>query len=155
MKKTSIVIKWYKVEHWLYMHNLKRTSKIFYHIIQILFGCSIPPKVMLEENVDFPHYHGIVIHQDTIIHEGTLIYQNVTIGGGKNGYGCEIGKNCFVGAGACILGKIKIGDNVKIGANAVVLSDVPEGSTVVGVPGKIVKRNSNNDNNKYNNECLQ
>lgn len=140
MKKKSIVIKWYKLEHWLYIHHLKMLSQIVYHIMQILFGCSIPPKVILERGVDFPHFHGIVIHQDTIIHENTLIFQNVTIGGGSSGYGCEIGKNCFIGAGACIIGKIRIGDNVKIGANAVVLSDIPDGCTAIGVPAKVIKK---------------
>lgn len=51
-----------------------------------------------------------------------------------------IGKHCVIGAGACVLGEITIGDNVKIGANAVVLTDIPDNCTVVGVPGKIVKQ---------------
>lgn len=57
-----------------------------------------------------------------------------------NGDGPKIGENCIIGTGACVLGNIKIGNNVKIGANAVVLEDVPDDCTVVGVPGKIIKR---------------
>ena len=70
---------------------------------------------------------------------GTIIYQNVTLGGLKGHYGPTIGRNCVIGSGAVILGEVKIGDNVKIGANAVVLKDVPDNCTVVGVPAKIVK----------------
>ena len=69
-----------------------------------------------------------------------LLYQNVTLGGRNGKGGPIIGKNCIIGAGACVLGEITIGDNVNIGANAVVLEDVPENCTVVGVPAKIVKR---------------
>jgi len=54
--------------------------------------------------------------------------------------GGDVGSDCLIGAGACILGEIKIGDHVKIGANAVVLEDVPDGCTVVGIPGKIIKK---------------
>lgn len=132
--KKSVVIKLYRIEHWFWKHRCRIISKIIYHIIQILFGCSIPPSVVLEKNVDIPHFHGIVIHQDTIVKEGTLIYQNVTIGGRNGEAGAVIGKNCVISAGACILGKINIGDNAKVGANAVVLTDVPSGATAVGVP---------------------
>ena len=138
-RKKSIVIRWYNVEHWCYTHHLKIMSTIIYHLIQLLFGCTIPPKVILGEGVNIPHYHGIVIHQDTVIHEDTIIYQNVTIGGNGKTWGAEIGKRCIIGAGACILGAVKIGNNVKIGANAVVLHDIPDNCTVVGVPGKLVK----------------
>lgn len=87
------------------------------------------------------HFYGIVIHQKSRIGENTLIYQNVTLGGRKGSSGPIVGKNCVIGSGACILGDIKIGDNVKIGANAVVLKDIPDNCTVVGVPARIVKYN--------------
>lgn len=90
--------------------------------------------------VDVPHYHGIVIHQETIIHDNCKIYQNVTIGGNGKTWGAEIGENTIIGAGACILGAVKIGKNVKIGANAVVLADVPDNCTAVGVPAQIIKK---------------
>lgn len=136
--KKSVVIKWYNAERWCYTHHLKIFAKIIYHCIQIVFGCTIPPQAVLENGVDLPHFHGIVIHHNTFIGAGTLIYQNVTIGGGQGGQHI-IGKNCLIGAGAVILGDIKIGNNVNIGANAVVLSDVPDNCTIVGVPGRIVK----------------
>jgi serine O-acetyltransferase len=140
MGKRSVVLKWYIVEHWLYTHRLKKMSTMVYHFMQLLFGCSIPPKVVFGKKCKLPHYHGIVIHQDTVIGDGTSIFQNVTIGGGNSGYGAIIGNNCIIGAGACILGRVHIGNNVKIGANAVVLDDIPDNCTVVGIPGRIIKK---------------
>ena len=83
---------------------------------------------------------GCVIHERAVIGENTKIYQNVTIGG-RGQSGCPaIGKNVFIGCGACILGGITIGDNANIGSNAVAIIDVPEGCTAVGVPAKIIKK---------------
>lgn len=138
--KKSIVIKYYKVENWFYRHKMKIFAKIVYHLIQLLFGCTIPYSVELEDGVNIAHFHGIVLHQNTKIGKGTVIYQNVCIGGRNGKGGAIIGNNCILGAGCCILGKIKIGNNVRIGANSVVLEDIPDNNTVVGIPGKIVKR---------------
>ena len=140
MKKYSVVIKWYRAERWCYTHHLKIISKLLYHTIQLLFGCTIPPSAKLEEGVDIPHFHGIVIHHKTVVGKSTLIYQNVTFGGVNGKGGPTIGANCVIGCGACVLGEVNIGDNVKIGANAVVLKDVPNNCTVVGVPGRVVAR---------------
>lgn len=132
----GIAMKIYRKERWCYLHNLKLLSRILYRINFIFFGCSIPPTTKIGENVIFPHSTGIIIHQNSVIGDNTKIYQNVTIG---NANGPRIGKDCIVGTGACILGDIIIGDNCKIGANAVVLKDLPTGSTAVGVPAQIVK----------------
>lgn len=138
--KISVVIKWYRLENYFYTHKMRFIAQIIYHLMQILFGCTIPYSAVLEEGVNIGHFHGIVIHQKSRIGANTLIYQNVTLGGRNGKGGPIIGKNCIIGAGACVLGEITIGDNVNIGANAVVLEDVPENCTVVGVPAKIVKR---------------
>lgn len=132
----SIVIKFYELEHWLWEHNHCFLSKIIWRLIYILFSCSIPPSTKMG-GVEIAHGIGIVIHQYSEIGEGTKIYQNVTIGSGT--HGPKVGKNCLLGAGCCILGDITIGDNVKVGANAVVLHNVPSNSTVVGVPGIVIK----------------
>lgn len=137
--KISIVIKWYRLERWCYLHHLKILANIVYHLIQIFFGCTIPYSTVLEDKVNIAHFHGIVLHQNSVIGEGTIIYQNVCLGGRKGKGGPLVGKNCIIGAGACLLGEINIGDNVNIGANAVVLQDVPDNCTVVGVPAKIIK----------------
>ena len=145
----SIVISFYEVEHWLWEHNLHFMAKIIWRMIYILFSCSIPPTVEIADGVEIAHGIGIVIHQNSKIGEGTKIYQNVTIGSGT--YGPKIGKNCLLGAGCCILGDITIGDHVRVGANAVVLHNIPSDSTVVGVPGKIVKNRTNNEDKKNEN----
>ncbi len=137
LNKKSIVIKFYRIERWLWVHRLRFLSKIMWRLLQLLFACVIPPTTVLEDGVDMPHAVGIVIHQNSIIGKNTLIYQNVTIGSGK---GPKIGADCIIGAGACVLGDITIGNNVKIGANAVILKSIPDNCTVVGVPGKIIKR---------------
>lgn len=137
--KESIVIKFYKIERWFYVHKMKILAKIVYHLIQILFGCTIPYSTILEKGVNIAHFHGIVIHQKTKIGKGSIIYQNVCVGGRNGKGGAIIGENCILGTGCCILGEIKIGNNVKIGANAVVLEDIPDNCTVVGIPAKIVK----------------
>ncbi len=132
----SIVIRFYEFERWCWIHQLRFLAKIMWRVIYILFSCSIPPTAILEEGVNIAHGIGIVIHQNSIIGSGTKIYQNVTVGSGN---GPKIGKNCILGCGSCILGDITIGDNVKVGANAVVINDVPDNCTVVGVPARIVK----------------
>lgn len=139
--KLSVVMKWYKVEKFFYKHHMSIVAKMIYHMIQILFGCTIPYSAVLENGVNIAHFHGVVINQRAIIKENTLIYQNVTIGGTHKG-SPVIGKNCIIGSGAVILGNVIIGDNVKIGANAVVVHDVPSGCTAVGVPAKVIKQKS-------------
>lgn len=92
--------------------------------------CQIPKGLI------FPHPYGIIIHSETIIGESTIVMQQVTMGGksliNPNGVP-TLGHNCYIGAGAKILGPVKIGNHVTIGANAVVTKDVPDGCVVVGV----------------------
>lgn len=141
VEKKSILKKLYDIYSGLWKLHLYFLSKIIWRFTYLCFNSSIPPTVVLEEGVNFGHPIGIVIHQNAIIGSNTIIYQNVTIGR-RNGNKEEspiIGKNCIIGAGACVLGNIKIGNNVKIGANSVVVTDVPDNCTVVGIPGEIIK----------------
>lgn len=133
----SIVMKFYDVEHWCWNHHFIVIAKIIWRLIYIIFNGSIPPTAVLEEGVNIAHGIGIVIHQNSVIGGGTKIYQNVTVGSGN---GPKVGRNCILGCGCCILGDIRIGDNVKVGANAVVLHDVPDNCTVVGVPARILEK---------------
>jgi len=137
MKKHNcgIVMKFYRIERWLYLHRLSILAKIVNRYIYLQFNCSIPFTTDIGEDVEIVHGIGIVIHQNSKIGKGTKIYQNVTIG---NANGPQIGNNCIIGSGACILGDIVIGNNVKIGANAVVLQSIPDDRTAVGVPAHIV-----------------
>lgn len=131
----GIVMKFYRVMRWFYVHRLRLLARMMSRFIYILFNCSIPETTQLEEEVEIVHGIGIVLHQHSIIGKGTKIYQNVTIG---NANGPRIGENCIIGSGACILGDIVVGNNVKIGANAVVLTDIPDNCTAVGVPARII-----------------
>lgn len=84
------------------------------------------------------HLNGIIISHYAKIGKNCTIFQQVTIAEGKNKTAAIIGDNCIIGAGAKIIGNVKIGNNVKIGANAVVVKDIPDNCTAVGVPAKII-----------------
>lgn len=140
MKNRGLAIKFYRVERWLYTHQLKFLAEIVFRTMQIILGCTIPYTCEIEDGVEIAHFHGIVFNQKLHIGKGTVIFQNVTLGGINGQFGPTIGKNCIIGAGAVILGEISIGDNTNIGANAVVLKDIPSNCTAVGVPARIVKQ---------------
>lgn len=112
----------------------------FINLVDLRYTADIDPSVTLLHNG-----LGCVIHGRVVIGAGTTICQNVTIGGnGKPGESLNlvIGRNAFIGAGACILsgGEMYIGDNTRVGANAVVLSSVPKDCTAVGVPARIIHK---------------
>ena len=133
----GIVMRFYRVERWCYLHHLRLLAYVIYRFIYLQFNCQIPYTTIIEKDVEIVHGIGIVLHQNSVIGKGTKIYQNVTIG---NANGPRIGENCIIGSGAVILGDIRIGDNCKIGANAVVLNDIPDNCTAVGVPARIIER---------------
>ena len=134
-RNPGIVMRFYRMERWLYLHGMKFLANIIFRLIYLVFNCYIAPTVDIGEDVSIAHGIGIVLHQNSVIGSGSTIYQNVTLG---NANGPKIGKNCVLGAGCVILGDIVIGDNCRIGANAVVLKDVPDGATAVGVPARII-----------------
>ena len=89
----------------------------------------------LPDGIIFPHPYGVIIHSQAVIGENTTVMQQVTIGGKsltESEGAPRLGRGCYVGAGAKILGPVTIGDNVTIGANAVVTRDAPDGCVVVG-----------------------
>lgn len=106
-------------------------------------GIEIHPGAKIGENVIIDHGDGIVIGETAIIGDNAHIYQGVSLAGNGNSVNGrrhpKIGKNVLIGAGAKIIGPLNIGDNAKIGAGAVVLQDVPENATAVGVPARIIK----------------
>jgi len=108
-------------------------------------GIEIHPGAKIGRGFFIDHGNGVIIGETTIIGENVTLYQGVTLGGTGKEHGKRhptLGSNIVVGAGAKVLGSCTIGDNCKIGAGSVVLCDVPPNSTVVGVPGRIVKRNN-------------
>ena len=107
-------------------------------------GVEIHPAAQIGKHFFIDHAMGVVIGETTIVGDNCTLYQGVTLGGTGNETGKRhptLGNNVTVGTGAKVLGNITIGDNVKIGGNSVVVKDVPSDCTVVGVPGRIVKRN--------------
>lgn len=106
-------------------------------------GIEIHPGATIGEGFFIDHGHGVIIGETTVIGDNVTIYQGVTLGG----TGKESGKrhpticdNVMISAGAKVIGSFTVGENSKIGAGSVVLSEVPPNSTVVGVPGRVVKR---------------
>lgn len=106
-------------------------------------GIEIHPGAQIGKGFFIDHGNGVIIGETTIIGDNVTLYQGVTLGGTGKEQGKRhptIGNNVMISAGAKVLGSFKIGDNSKIGAGSVVLEEVPPGSTVVGVPGRVVKR---------------
>jgi serine O-acetyltransferase len=134
------IMKLYRLSNKAYEAKIPFVPKILSRIIRLIFSAEIPYSCKLDHGVDLIHGGlGVVIHPKVYIGKNTKIYQNVTIGGREGRGHPYVGNNVYIGTGACILGGITIGDNSKIGANAVVLSDVPKGAVVVGIPAKVIK----------------
>jgi serine O-acetyltransferase len=107
----------------------------------VVTGADIPLNCHIGGGLLLPHPNGVVIHPDAVIGPNCLIFQQVTIGTRDGSTPPVIGGHVDIGAGAKILGALSIGDHASIGANAVVIRDVPEGTTAVGIPAKIIDRN--------------
>ena len=108
-------------------------------------GIEIHPGATIGKGLFIDHGNGVIIGETTIIGDNVTLYQGVTLGGTGKEHGKRhptIGNNVMISAGAKVLGSFTIGDNSKIGAGSVVLSEVPPKSTVVGVPGRVVRRNN-------------
>jgi serine O-acetyltransferase len=133
----------YKISHFLFKLRLPFLPRLISQIGKIITGVEIHPGAVIGRNFFIDHGMGVVIGETTIIGDNVTVFQGVTLGG----TGKEKGKrhptikdNVVVGAGSKVLGNITVGNNVLIGANAVVIRNVPEASTVVGVPGRIMKK---------------
>ncbi|PSF38918.1 serine acetyltransferase [Aphanothece hegewaldii CCALA 016] len=116
---------------------IKRWYVLQHRFWSVVAGADIPINCNIEGGLLMPHPTGIVIHPSAVIGPNCLILQQVTIVGNV-----QIGGHVDIGAGAKIIRPVKIGNHAKIGANAVVLSDVPDGATAVGIPAKIITKSS-------------
>lgn len=135
----------HKPSHWLYNHNLKLIARLISQWVRFFTGIEIHPGATIGRRCFIDHGMAVVIGETTEIGDDVTIYQAVTLGGTGKDTGKRhptIGNNVVISSGAKILGPFKVGDNSKIGAGSVVLEEVPENCTVVGIPGKIVKRGS-------------
>lgn len=130
--------------HFLYKKNLFFLARLISQLARFLTGIEIHPGATLGAGILIDHGMGVVIGETAELGDRITIYHGTTLGGTGKEKGKRhptIGDNVVIGAGAKVLGNIKIGSNSKIGANSVVLHDVPEGATVVGIPGRVVKIN--------------
>lgn len=133
----------YRVSHFLNNINLKFIARLISQVARFLTGIEIHPGAKIGKRLFIDHGMGIVIGETTTIGNNCTIYHGVTLGGtGKDKFKRhpDLGNNVIIGCGAKVLGPIKIGNNVKIGANAVVLKSIQDNLTVVGIPGKIIKK---------------
>lgn len=114
-----------------------------FRFIETLTGISLPKGAIIGGGLKIWHFGNIFINSDSVIGKNCTLRQGVTIGNRyENGPSPVIGDNVEVGAYAQILGGIKVGNNVKIGAMSVVLSDIPDNATAVGIPAKIITHSS-------------
>jgi serine O-acetyltransferase len=132
----------YRLAHWLRKYGIPFIPRALSQFARFITGIEIHPGATIGSGLFIDHGMGVVIGETTEIGDNVTLFQGVTLGGTGKQRGKRhptVGSHVVVGAGAKVLGPITIGDYVKIGANSVVLQDVPDHSTVVGIPGKIVR----------------
>ena len=135
----------HRVSHWLWEHRLRFLARLNSQLARHVTGIEIHPGAQIGKGFFIDHGNGVIIGETTIVGDNVTLYQGVTLGGTGKEQGKRhptIGNNVMISAGAKVLGSFTIGDNSKIGAGSVVLEEVPPNSTVVGVPGRVVKRNN-------------
>ena len=131
----------YRVTHLLWGMGLKFIARGLSQLARLITGIEVHPAAIIGKRLFIDHGMGVVIGETSEIGNNVFIYQGVTLGGLATKTGKRhptVFDNVVIGAGAKILGPIKIGCNTKIGSGSVVLQDVPEYSTVIGVPGRVV-----------------
>jgi len=134
---------WYRIANYFYRHNLKLFSRFIMGFSQILTHMDIHPGATIGHRVFIDHGIGVVIGETAVIEDDVLIYQGVTLGGVTLTTGKRhptIKRGAVLGAGAKILGDITIGVESKIGANSVVVKEVPDYSTAVGIPAHVIRK---------------
>lgn len=135
----------HRVANWLYRARVPLLPRVLSQISRFFTGIEIHPGATIGRRLFIDHGMGVVIGETTDIGDDVLIYQGVTLGGTGKEKGKRhptIGDHVVIGTGAKVLGNISVGDHVKIGAGSVVIKPVPDYSTVVGVPGRIVRSRS-------------
>ena len=129
----------YRISHYLYINKLFFLARLISQISRFFTGIEIHPGAKIGRGLVIDHGMGVVIGGTAEIGDNVLLYHGVTLGGTGKDKGKRhptVGNNVVIGAGAKVLGPIYIGSNSKIGANSVVLNNVPEGATAVGIPAK-------------------
>ena len=135
----------HRIAHKLYNKGHKFIASKISNKVRRKYGIEIHPAAQIGTGVFIDHGMGVVIGETAVVETGCVIYQGVTLGGTGKEQGKRhptIGDNVMISAGAKVLGSFTVGENSKIGAGSVVLKEVPPNSTVVGVPGIVVKRDN-------------
>lgn len=135
---------YHRIAHFLYCHHLKFLARVVSQWGRHWTGIEIHPGAKIGRRLVIDHGMGIVIGETAEVGDDCLIYHGVTLGGTGKDQGKRhptIGNNVLISTGAKVLGPFKVGDNARIAANAVVLGEVPENATAVGIPAQIVRVN--------------
>jgi len=133
----------YRASNALHKRGLKLPARFISQSARFLTGIEIHPGATIGKGLFIDHGSGVVIGETAIVGDNCTIYQGVTLGGTGKESGKRhptLGNNVMVGSGAKLLGNFTVGDNSKIAAGAVVLGPVPENSTAVGIPARVVRR---------------
>lgn len=133
---------WHRFSHFLYKHHLFLLAKLHAQFWRFFTGIEIHPGAKISPGVFIDHGIGLVIGETAIVEEDVVLFHGVTLGGTGKDKGKRhptVKKGALVSAHAQILGPITIGENAKVGAGAVVISDIPDEATAVGIPAKVVR----------------
>ncbi|MDD5051247.1 MAG: serine O-acetyltransferase [Sulfuricurvum sp.] len=144
---------WYRISNRLYRSGFRSFARIIMGLNQIVTNIDIHPGATIGRRVFIDHGFGVVIGQTTVIEDDVLIYQGVTLGGVSLVAGKRhptIRSGVVIGAGAKVLGNITIGINSKIGANSVVVREVPDNSTAIGIPAHVIQKGRDKDPFSHN-----
>ncbi|MEA2111190.1 MAG: serine O-acetyltransferase [Campylobacterota bacterium] len=146
-------IVWYRIAHRLYRSGFRRFARMIMGINLLITNIDIHPAARIGRRVFIDHGFGVVIGETCIIEEDVVIYQGVTLGGVSLDQGKRhptIQNSAVIGAGAKVLGNITIGSFAKVGANSVVVRDVPECSTAIGIPAHVIEKGRDKDQFSHN-----
>jgi serine O-acetyltransferase len=144
---------WYRISNRLYRSGFRAFARVIMGINQVFTNIDIHPGATIGRRVFIDHGFGVVIGQTTVIEDDVLIYQGVTLGGVSLVAGKRhptIKSGVVIGAGAKVLGNITIGANSKIGANSVVVREVPDNSTAIGIPAHVIQKGRDKDPFSHN-----
>lgn len=132
---------WYhRLAHWLWTHHFHTYGRLVSQYARLRTGIEIHPGAQVGRRVFIDHGMGVVIGETAVIGDDVLLFHGVTLGGTTMSPGKRhptVGDRVVIGAGAKVLGPVRVGNDARIGANAVVVKDVPEGATAVGIPAVI------------------
>ena len=139
----------HQISNFFYKAGFDLIARIISQTIRFFTGIEIHPGAKIGKNLFIDHGMGVVIGETSEVGDNVTIYHNVTLGGSSPSIDSErqrhekrhptIGNDVVIGSGAQIIGPIKVGNNARIAANAVVVNDVPENATMVGIPARAVK----------------